>query len=205
MNQNPGQIIILNGTPRSGKSSIAAAIQTSFDGIWMNMGVDRFMSMTPAQYQPGIGLRPGGERPDLEAIIPQLYQAMYEAIAAHSRLGMNVVVDVGHHDSYSQPLAILPRCARILVGLPALFIGVRCPIEVIMQRRHDTGWETPALDGPIPAPVLRWQEEVHKPGIYDLEVDTSLHSPVECAELIRQHLTHGPPATALARLKELKT
>jgi len=28
----------------------------------------------------------------------KLYQAMYEAIVAHSRLGLNVVVDVGHHD-----------------------------------------------------------------------------------------------------------
>ena len=34
-----GQIVILNGTPRSGKSSIAAAIQASFDGVWMNLGV----------------------------------------------------------------------------------------------------------------------------------------------------------------------
>ncbi|MCU0502603.1 MAG: chloramphenicol phosphotransferase, partial [Anaerolineae bacterium] len=61
----PGQIIILNGVPRSGKSSIAAAIQQTFDGVWMNLGVDRFMQMTPARYLPGIGLRPGGERPDL--------------------------------------------------------------------------------------------------------------------------------------------
>ena len=70
MQPNPGQIIILNGTPRSGKSSIAAVIQERFEGLWMNMGVDHFMQMTPTQYQPGIGLRPGGERPDLEGVIP---------------------------------------------------------------------------------------------------------------------------------------
>jgi len=29
----PGQIVILNGTPRSGKSSIAAVIQDTFDGV----------------------------------------------------------------------------------------------------------------------------------------------------------------------------
>ena len=43
----PGQIIILNGTPRSGKSSIAAAIQNTFDGVWMNLGVDRFKQDHP--------------------------------------------------------------------------------------------------------------------------------------------------------------
>ena len=56
----PGQIVILNGTPRSGKSSIAVAIQETFDGVWMNLGVDGFMRMTPARFMPGMGLRPGG-------------------------------------------------------------------------------------------------------------------------------------------------
>src|SRR6185503_19562481 len=118
-----GQIIILNGTPRSGKSSIVAVIQETFDGVWMNLGVDRFMQMTPERYQPGIGLRPGGERPDLEPLVVILYRAMYEAISTHSRLSLNVVVDVGHHDAYSVPRGILPACARQLQGLPVLFVG----------------------------------------------------------------------------------
>src|SRR5436305_14484961 len=110
----PGKIIILNGVPRGGKSSIVAAIQATFDGVWMNLGVDRFMQMTPQRYLPGMGLRPGGERPDLEPLLPILYGAMYESIAAHSRIGLNVVVDVGHHDAYAVPRGILPDCARRL-------------------------------------------------------------------------------------------
>ncbi len=122
-----GQIVILNGAPRAGKSSIAAAIQETFDGIWMNLGVDVHAGpMTPKRYRPGVGLRPGGERPDLEAVVPTLYAALYESIAAHSRLGLNVVVDVGHHDAYSTPLHVLPDAARRLDGLPALLVGVRC-------------------------------------------------------------------------------
>jgi hypothetical protein len=65
----PGQIVVLNGPPRSGKSSIAHAIQNTFDGVWMNLGVDGFKQMTPERFQPGIGLRPGGERPDLEPLV----------------------------------------------------------------------------------------------------------------------------------------
>jgi chloramphenicol 3-O phosphotransferase len=72
----PGQIVILNGTPRSGKSSIAAAIQETFHGVWMNLGVDGFMRMTPARFMPGMGLRPGGERPDLEPLVATLYGAV---------------------------------------------------------------------------------------------------------------------------------
>ncbi len=201
----PGQIVILNGTPRSGKSSIAAAIQDTFAGVWMNMGVDRFMQMTPARYWPGIGLRPGGERPDLEPIIVTLYRAMYEAIAAHSRLGLNVVVDVGHHDTYSIPRGILPDCARRLDGLPALFVGVRCPLAVVMERRLATWKVGYAEDGSVPKPVLLWQEAVHMPGFYDLEVDTSVLSPKECADAIRRLLEEGPPGSAFQRLAAMAT
>lgn len=190
---------MLNGTPRSGKSSIAAAIQRSFDGVWLNLGVDRFKAATPERYQPGIGLRPGGERPDLEPVIVLLYRAMYESIAAHSRLGLNVVVDVGHHDGYSVPRGILPDCARRLAGLPVLLVGVRCPLEVVMERRRAT-WGSDPADGSVPAPVGLWQRAVHEPGIYDLEVDTSLLSPDECAEAIRQRLDESSPPTAFARL-----
>src|SRR4051812_43681235 len=96
-----GQVVILNGAPRSGKSSIVAAIQETFEGVWANLGVDAFNhTITPPRYWPGIGLRPGGERPDFEPLVPILYAALYESIAAFSRLGLNVVVDVGHHDGY---------------------------------------------------------------------------------------------------------
>ncbi|MDE3094525.1 MAG: chloramphenicol phosphotransferase [Chloroflexota bacterium] len=198
----PGQIVILNGTPRSGKSSIAAAIQNTFDGVWMNLGVDRFKPMTPERYQPGIGLRPGGERPDLEPLIVVLYGAMYEAIAAHSRLGLNVVVDVGHHDAYSVPRGILSDCSRRLIGLPVLFVGVRCPVEAVMERRRAT-WG--ASDASAPLHVGLWQQAVHMPGIYDLEVDTSVLSPEACADAIRQRLESDPPPSACQRLADMAT
>lgn len=206
-----GQVVVLNGAPRSGKSSIAAAIQESLDGAWLNLGVDVVMQATPPRFQPGIGLRPGGERPDLEHFVVASYQALYESIAAHSRLGLNVVTDVGHHDGHSRPLGILPECARRLAGLPVLFVGVRCPLEVIMERRNagQPGRERHYLagtaDDPVPEPVRRWQQAVHQPGIYDLEVDTSMLSPAECAALIAQRLGDGPRGEAFARLAALAT
>ena len=198
-----GQIVILNGPPRSGKSSIAVAIQASSDDVWLNLGVDHFKKMTPARFQPGIGLRPGGERPDLEPLIVRLYRAMYEAIATHSRLGFNVVVDAVHHDAYSVPRRILPTCARQLEGLPVLFVGVRCPVEVALERRRATwggaGYNT---GGTVRDPVRLWHEAVHRPGSYDLEVDTSVLRPAECAELIAARLRDGPPPLAFHRLAQ---
>lgn len=201
------QIVILNGAPRSGKSSIAKAIQEEFDGPWVNLGVDAYNGMTPERYLPGVGLRPGGERPDLEEVVPFFYAALYESIAIHAGLGLNVVVDVGHHDSYSQPLGILVDCARRLEGLPVLFVGVKCPIETIMKRRalavpgREGLYVQGEENGAVPEPVLRWQNEVHMPGIYDLELDTSVMTPLECAEAIRQKLDLGIPSpSAFERL-----
>jgi len=203
-----GRIIILNGAPRSGKSSIVEAIQAGFDGVWVNLGVDAYIRhITPARYRPGIGLRPGGERPDLEPLIPRFYAALYASIAAHSRMGLNVVAEFGHHDAYSRPLGILADCARQLAGLPVLFVGVRCSLDVVMQRRLAESPERQGIYVPIgpdmavPAPVLAWQEEVHRPRIYDLEVDTSAKSPRTCADEIKQALDRGIPSpSAFERL-----
>jgi len=196
----PGQIIVLNGAPRSGKSSIASAIQNNFDGIWMKLGVDVFGQwVTPERYRPGMGLRPGEEEHELYPLQPALFAAFYESIAAHGRAGLNVVADIGHHRK-----DILIACARRLDGLPALLVGVRCPVNVVMQRRNASPpghYLGGAVDDP-PAPVRRWQSEVHDPGIYDLEVDTAVLSPEECAAAVEVRLREGP-GVAFAQISGL--
>ena len=171
----------------------------------MNLGVDVFVRhVTPERYRPGIGLRPGNDRPDLEPLVPALYAALYDSVAAHCRAGLNVVMDVGHHDR-----RLLAQCAKRLDGLSVLFVGVRCPIEVIMQRRNagQAGrvehYVTGTPDDPVPLGVRRWQTEVHSVGPYDMEVDTSVVDPAGCAEAIRRRLLDGPPPTAFARLATL--
>jgi len=62
-----GRIVLLNGAPRAGKSSIARALQAR--GDWLALGVDAMMAMTPERLLPGIGLRPGGEKPELEDFV----------------------------------------------------------------------------------------------------------------------------------------
>jgi chloramphenicol 3-O phosphotransferase len=207
----PGTIVVLNGTPRSGKSSIVHALQASSpDAVWLNLGVDVLAGATPAALRPGIGLRPGGERPDLEDAVLTLFDALYASVVACSRAGLCVVVDVGHHDDYSKPLGILGRTARALAALPAYFVGVRCPVDVIMARRDagsggaagagaadpdgaDRRYVTSEPDGSVPGVVERWERAVHDPGRYDLEVDTSTASSEACALAIRRRLEEGSP------------
>ncbi len=210
-----GKVIILNGTPRSGKSSIATAIQEASDELWVNLGADSYIRITPERYRPGVGLRPAGiekmeekpfaQRKKIERIVPLMYAAMYDSIAAHSRLGLNVVTDVGHHDDYGSHQGILYDCARRMEGLPVLFVGVRCPVDIVWERRRST-WlkEQEIPDGtPPPYRVHRWNREVHNPGIYDLKVDTAKMSPEECSQVILKHLKHGPQLSACKRLASM--
>ena len=166
------------------------------------------MRATPERYRRH-GLRPGGERPALEPFVQNMYAALYELIATHSRLGINVIAEFGHHAGYSRPLGIRGLCPPAC--RPAgVFVGVRCSLDVIMARRNagqtenSARYEMGTAEEPIPAPVQRFQNAVHVPGIYDLEVDTSLLSPAESAALIRKRLGQGIPLpSAFDRLRAL--
>jgi chloramphenicol 3-O phosphotransferase len=175
-----------------------AAIQDSFDGVWINLGVDMARQTTPARLQPGIGLRPGEPDHPAAPYVPVLYAALYDCMAAHSRLGLNVAVDVGHYDA-----EILADAAARLAGLPVMFVGVRCPLETIMERRRAAGAERYAIaaDGEqVPAPVLRWQREVHGAWSYDLELDTSRLTPAQCAAAIAERLGNRSSRSPFATL-----
>ncbi len=196
-----GQIVILNGVPRSGKTTVARALMDAAPDPWVNLGVDSSVASLPDRLRPGIGLRPGGERPDLEGLVVILYAALYESIAAHARLGMNVVVDVAHHDSYSRSLHLLRDGARRLEELPVLWVGVRCPLDVLWRRREETWGQSRTLaDDELRTAVDLWQVAVHAHGAYDLEVDTSVLEPAQCARLVLMRLATGRPGTAFARL-----
>ena len=211
---NQGTVVVLNGAPRSGKSSIASAIQCMSQEPWMNLGTDRYMDIIPPRYRPGIGLRPhsikgqkDGETPDLDPYIPVLFEALYDSIAVHIRKGLNVVTDIAHHDDYDRHRGILYRCAGRLEGLDAYFVGVRCPVEVVWQRRRET-WlkeENIPPDAHVPELVRIWDRAVHEPGIYDLDVDTSKLSAEACAGQILEHMENGPGPDAFRRLAAMST
>ena len=191
-----GPVVILNGAPRAGKTSIARALRTADDGrTWATLGVETSRAVTPAALQPGIGLRPGGERPDIEDALPGLLAALVDAVAARSRAGHAVVVDVGLHEGHSRPLGLWTVVADGLAGLPTWVVGVRCPLDEIVRRRRASGvgYEAHGAEGTVRPAVLRWQEAVHRPGRYDLEVDTSVLTPEEAAARILDLVASGPP------------
>lgn len=198
--QPTGRVVILNGAPRSGKSSLARAMQETVPGMWLNLGVDAFMATLPPAIMPGIGLRPGGERPDLEPGVGRLYDLLFATIRLQSEAGFDIVADLGMHEDYATSLGILDRCAKTLGSTGALLIGIDCTIEKIMLRRNadPRGGFYASGDTP-PPPVLRWQRAVHEGKAYDLQLDMGTLTPGEGAEKIALLLAAPPAKTVLSQ------
>lgn len=75
----------------------------------------------------------------------------------------------------------------------------------VRHERSQNGADGSPADAAVPQPVRFWQKEEHIPGTYDLEIDTSMLSPEDCAAVIRQHLDHGPPPSGFERLAAMAT
>jgi chloramphenicol 3-O phosphotransferase len=194
-----GRVVILNGAPRSGKSSLARAIQESVPGTWLNTGVDSFMAAQPPTLMPGIGLRPGGERPDLEPAVAKLYNVLFATIRLQAEAGFDIVADLGMHEDYSVPLGILDRAATTLGPLGALLIGIDCDLDEIMRRRNaDPRGGFYATGEAAPPPVLRWQDAVHHGKTYDLRLDMGRLTPEMGARQVAELLANSPLHPVLA-------
>lgn len=185
----PGRIVILNGAPRSGKSTLARAIQRHVDGTWINWGVDAFNATLPPDLLPGIGLRPGGERPELEADVARLYGAFFAHMARLAGAGFDIVADLGMHADYAAPFDPMDVLAVELAGLDIVLVGVDCDLGTIMARRNADPQNGLYLGGAeVPPPVARWQDAVHRGKTYDLRVDMAMLMPEQGARHVAERL-----------------
>ena len=190
MHVTPGTIILVNGTSSSGKTSIVRALQDMLEEPFLDAGIDKFIWMLPRRYldRPlwdevlGLATRAG-------PVGHRLMSGMHHTIAALSRAGNNVVA----HHVLVEP-AWLRECVRLFSELPALFVGVRCSLDVLEQR------EAARKDRTLGQARAQF-DLVHAHGLYDLEVDTVASSAEACARQIRGYLESGRPWDAFKRLR----
>ena len=186
----PGKIILINGTSSSGKSSIIRAFQDMHPEPFLEAGIDKFIWMLPERYleRPlwddvfGLAVEAGstGHR---------LVSGMHRAILSLALAGNNVIAD----HVLMEP-KWLGECVDLFYDLPAYFIGIRCPLAILEERERTRSNRTLGQ--------ARAQfDRIHGPGIYDLELDTSVSSPEDCANIIVERINDPAPPFAFRKLK----
>ena len=84
---------------------------------------------------------------------------------------------------------------RLFDGLHVLFVGVHCPLADLERREKERKERKRGL--------ARMQfDQVHSIALYDVEVDTSVLSPQECAVTILDQIREEPQSLAFDRLRE---
>jgi chloramphenicol 3-O phosphotransferase len=169
------QVIVLNGGSSSGKSSIARCLQAALPDPWLAFSVDDLVDAMPAAMRSsdtGIEFAVDGSVSVGESFAA-LETAWRAGLAAMARAGARVIVD----DVFLSGAGSQRRWQKPLEGLSVLWVGVRCAVEVA-QRRELARGDRPAGMAASQAKI------VHKDVIYDLEVDSTYTSAVDCARVI---------------------
>lgn len=165
-----GRIIFLNGVTSSGKTSIVDALQEREDVFFYVLANDLFEQTIGEKY-----LREDHWKYLSEAVI-----LMYRTARLWSDMGKNVLLD----GILVERPGLAPhykRLSEILGGAPLDIVHVHCPPEICRARNIARGdrYESQSEE----------QAEIMAEGIvYSAEVDTSLHSPRECADIIMSAL-----------------
>lgn len=202
----PANVVFLNGASSSGKTAIAGALQQVMAEFYFHTGIDHFLERVPLRFHAmGDGtepanpygvmwVMPSGQPPVTELRYSEygirLFAGMYHAVAALARSGNCVVVD----DVVFDP-RILRAAVDALADIDVLFVGVRCPLETLLEREAARGDRMRGLG------ALQ-HEVVHAHGVYDMEVDTSTLSAMECALAIKDRLESGPKPMAFDALRD---
>ncbi len=156
--------IVLNGASSSGKTSIARAIQRLSRTPVLHASLDTFTDMFhwPAIIEPEV-------RGECHRIGVANFHAALPILAA-SRFPVVV-------DHVFELHAWFEDCGKALKSKRIYFVGVRCPAAILEERERARGDRKPGL--------ARSQfDRVHEGKPYELEVDTSIRSPDECAAAI---------------------
>ena len=182
-------IILLNGTSSSGKTTIAKALQQIMDSPYLHVPIDSFEDMMPDRERLG-----GVEAFPWQSVFNRMLSGFHHSVAALAAAGNNLIVD---HLLIQgrEPANWLTECVDLLAPFTVYFIGVHCPLEELRRREQARGDRGEGL--------AEWQLGcVHRHGVYDLEVDTSVLSAEQCALSIKELVERDASPQALISLRQ---
>jgi len=165
-----GRIIFLNGVTSSGKTSIVEALQERDDVFFYVVANDLFQEMVGDKFL----------REDYWKYLSEVIIMMYHTAKLYSDMGKNVLID-GILVERDEIKPHYQQLMEILKENPLDIVEVYCPLDICRERNIARGdrYETQSDE----------QHELMAQNIkYSLRVDTSVHGPEECAEMIVKEL-----------------
>ena len=165
-----GRILFLNGVTSSGKTYIVEALQARKDVFFYVVANDLFQEMIGEEYL----------KDNYWKYLGEVIIMMYHTAKLFSDMGKNVLID----GILVEREGVAPHYERLLSILkdnPLDVVEVYCPPEICRERNIARGdrYESQSDEqAALMAPDIR----------YSLRVDTSIHSPEECAEQIIRNL-----------------
>ncbi len=161
-----GRIVFLNGVTSSGKTSIVEAIQEREDVFFYVVANDLFQEMVGERFL----------RENYWKYLSEIIIMMYHTAKLYSDMGKNVLID-GILVERDEIKPHYQQLLEILKENPLDIVEIYCPLDICKKRNRMRGdrYETQSDEQ---------QELMAKNIAYRLRVDTSLHSPDACADMI---------------------
>jgi chloramphenicol 3-O phosphotransferase len=120
----PARVLVLNGAPCSGKSTLARALQEELDDPWLYIDLDTF----PARLPPFRSGRPTGD------VIRRMFTGHNAAVVAIVEAGNDIVLELVARTNNPGASLVLSDLFDRLIGHEILVTCLRCTEETAIQR-----------------------------------------------------------------------
>lgn len=164
---SPGKIIFLHGASSSGKSTLARALQASFEVPFWHVSIDH---LRDAGVLPSARIKSGEFA--WQAMRAPFFDGFHRSLVAYAGAGNNLIVEhILDTPGWHRTLATL------LEPFDVFFVGVHCPLDELQQRelaRGDRGIGSAEQDF----------HTIHRGVDYNLDVQTLDGAEVNAARVI---------------------
>lgn len=165
-----GRIIFLNGVTSAGKTSIVEALQNQEDIFFYVVANDLFQEMVGDHYL----------RNDYWKYLSEVIIMMYHTARLYSDMGKNVLID-GILVEREEIRPHYRQLLEILKDNPLDIVEIYCPLDICRQRNIMRG-DRQEMQSEEQYALMAQNIQ------YSARVDTSIDSPLECAEKIIRKL-----------------
>lgn len=208
IDQEPATIVFMIGTPSSGKTSIAKALQKQLIQPYLYAPTDTFVSMLPSSYielepqhKQGIYFIKDTSQSELRTyaklgpVAQKLKTGLLRAIAGLASAGLNIICE-----GVIWEKAMLQEAAREWNNFRVFFIHIN-PSLALIETRESQRKDWHGGGERVKGHVLGAYETIKTFGnIYDFEIDTTEMTVAEGAEKIIAYMQANPNPMAFKNL-----